>query len=160
MIAEVILPDYALCHSIPKLLLNNESSFFQITQADIEHIEKKRSEGKVRDVKFSSQKDALFNPDKKNNPFQRKKIQSIIKYLSNRGISITQSYEEWFRVAYAIANSFTHDVDEKYYLKLCELDKSKYNKVDCQNMLTYCYENNNGIIRFATLEHFAKHRFK
>jgi len=100
-------------------------------------------------------RDHLLNPGGRNDPGARKTIQSIIRYLEKRKLSITKSYEEWYRVAYAIADTFTHDIGEGYFLRLCRLDGSKHDELASKNMLLYCYENTTGQLTFGTIEHFA-----
>lgn len=106
-------------------------------------------------LKAGKNSDILLNPKGKNNPADRKTISSIIRYLEKRNISITETYEDWYRVAYGIANTFTYDIGEKYFLSLCKIDGAKYDEVNSKNMLIYCYENNEGSIKFNTLIHFA-----
>jgi hypothetical protein len=96
-------------------------------------------------------------PNGKNMAECRYRIQRIILFLKKRNLSITFSYDEWFRVAYAIADTFTYDIGEKYYLRLCELDGSRYDRDQSIKMLRYCYQNSKQEISFATIEHhFSK----
>ncbi|MBK7506184.1 MAG: hypothetical protein IPI52_14355 [Bacteroidetes bacterium] len=44
----------------------------------------------------------------------------------------------------AIANTFTHEIGEKYFIKLSSFDTSKFNDVECRNFLVNCYETRNG----------------
>ena len=85
-------------------------------------------------------------------------MKNIIKYLTKNKLSITNSYDEWYRVAIIIANSFTYDVGEKYFLQLSQLDKSKYNEVECKNILIDCYENSRGEINFNSIIHLASEK--
>ena len=55
----------------------------------------------------------------------------------------------------AIANSFTYDVGEKYFLKLSSLDKGKYSEINCKNFLLNCYETRSGAVNFSTIVYFA-----
>lgn len=107
-------------------------------------------------IQYLRSRDVLYNPTGKNDHANRKTIVRIIKYLKKNRISITNSYEEWYRVAYAIATSFTFDIGERYYLSLCELDGVKHDEIQSKNMLLYCYNNNKGTITFNTLIFFAK----
>ncbi|MCH7724746.1 MAG: PriCT-2 domain-containing protein [Bacteroidetes bacterium] len=102
-----------------------------------------------------SNRDALFNPKDKNEPIDRKTMQSIIKYLEKRKYSITNSYEEWYRVALAIANTFTYDVGENYFLKLSSMDKAKFDEINCKNFLLNSYKSQAGEINFKTIIYFA-----
>jgi hypothetical protein len=100
-------------------------------------------------------RDALSNPKDRNNPKDRYTIQSIIRYLEKKQFSITYSYEQWYKVAMAIANTFTYDIGEKYFVKLSSLDKGKFIKENCKNFLQSCYESRNGAIKFSTIIYYA-----
>ncbi len=100
----------------------------------------------------------LYISEGKNLPNDRQMIQKIIKYLTSRNFSITNDYESWFRVAYAISNTFTYDVGLKYYLRLCVLDGVKHDENKCINMLEYCYSVTEFKIKFATIIFLAKER--
>jgi len=101
-------------------------------------------------------KNILLNPKGKNSPSDRSKIQSIIKYLTKRNISITNDYNSWYRVALAISNTFTHDIGEKYFLRLCRLDGAKHDELQSKNLLLYCYEHSKKEIFFKTIVYLAK----
>jgi hypothetical protein len=111
---------------------------------------------KGKSVKTVNKKDALYNPKGKNIPSNRLAIKSIIKFLSKRNLSITNSYEKWYRVAFAIATSFTYDIGEKYFLSLCRLDKEKHNEIESKNLLISCYEKTDFKISFNTIYHYAQ----
>lgn len=101
----------------------------------------------------------LFGTEGKNNPMVRKIMKYIIIYCKKNGISLTNSYDNWYKAGFAIASVFSYDVGLKYYLKLCELDGVGYHREKCISMLQYCYRNirPNGIT-FGTLIHFAKQK--
>lgn len=82
-------------------------------------------------------------------------MQAIIKFLNKKNLSITTSYEEWYRVSLAIANTFTHEIGEKYFLKLSSLDNEKYDESNCKNMLLNSYGLQTGEIKFNTIVYFA-----
>ena len=92
-----------------------------------------------------------LRPISKNLARDRFFVQKCVKYLKKRKISITHSYERWYRIAYAIANSFTYDLGIKYFLQICEMDGAKHDEVDSTLMLQYCYENSKRSISIATL---------
>jgi hypothetical protein len=100
-------------------------------------------------------KDHLF-PIGRNKQNHRTQIQKYIKFLKNRNLSITGSYEKWYHIAYAIANSFTYDLGEKYFLKLCRLDGHRHDEEESIKMLQYCYVNSTERISFGTIEHYFK----
>ena len=72
----------------------------------------------------------LDNATGKNNKSHRQQIQFIIRFLNKNKSSITKSYEQWTQVGYAIANTFTYEVGEKYFVRFSKLDKKliKVNK--------------------------------
>src|ERR1700722_1551847 len=93
----------------------------------------------------------------KNLAQHRETMKKIIEYLDSQNKSITNTYENWYRVAYAIANSFSYDVGERYYLQLCRMDKNLHFEEKSIKMLRYCYENKiNNLINFSTLIYLAQ----
>ena len=59
-------------------------------------------------------------------------------------------------MAFAIANSFTHDIGEGYFLKFSQQDKDKYNEFECKNLLIDCYVTTNSEINFNTIFYYAQ----
>lgn len=145
--------------SDPDIAIKEVVNSFPIYANDIEiysHSVRKSSIKKEKATRKVNRKDALLNANGKNLPQNRLNIKSIIKYLTKRNLSITESYEKWYRVAFAIANSFTYDIGEGYFLKLCKQDKEKYNEIECKNLLINCYETTNDEIKFSTIFHYAQ----
>lgn len=127
------------------------STLFELEKIDT-------SEKKEIKKQYISSRDVLSNPKGKNNQKNKKTIIKIINFLKSNSLSITTTYDEWYRVAYAIANSFTHDIGEKFFLSLCELDGAKYDEIQSKNMLLYCYQNSYGNIKFSTITFMAKNK--
>ncbi|NHM01685.1 BT4734/BF3469 family protein [Flavobacterium difficile] len=94
-----------------------------------------------------------------NKPNDKKQIKKIITYLNNKDISITDTFDNWIKVAVIIANSFSYDVGENYFLSLCKIDKNKHDEQKSINLLKYCYNNrkinNYTRLNFATLMFIA-----
>ena len=97
-----------------------------------------------------------MNPEGKNKPQHREILNTLIRFLRKKHLSITENYEQWFRVAFAIANTFSCDIGLKYYLQLCELDGIRFDEIGSRKILKYCYENSNGDITFATILFYAQ----
>lgn len=145
--------------SYDKQLVRKEThNKFQVTNVDINVALPKIKNGRTRKVKFVINKNALFNPFERNNQYDRKLISDIIRYLTNKNLSITFSYADWCKVAMAIANSFTYDIGLNYFIKLSKLDGAKYNEVHCTNFLINCYETRNGNVNFASIIHLANEK--
>jgi len=106
-----------------------------------------------------SNKILLSDPVGRNNFNDRNTMQAILKYLRFQKKSITSSYEQWYRVALAIANSFTFDIGSKYFIELCKLDNEAYSDEKSSAMLEYCYLNRRmNVIKFATIIHYAQEK--
>jgi hypothetical protein len=78
----------------------------------------------------------------------------MLKFLRNRRLAITGDYEKWFRIAYAISNTFTYDIGEKYFLQLCQLDGTRHDEEKSISMLQYCYVNSKCNISFGTIRYY------
>lgn len=97
-----------------------------------------------------------FNPSGKNKQSDRTVIQAIIRYLNKRELSITDSFNNWYQVGYAIANTFTYELAVKYFFSLSKMDGEKFDEQACKNMINYCFANSMGKFSFGTIVHFAK----
>lgn len=145
------------------LLLKEEVIPFKFTeQSFTQQVKRTQSDMIELSAKISalrpdtSLKKLFYETEGKNNRSNRDIIGRIIKYLRKNNLSITGNYHDWFRVACAIANSFTHDIGEKYYLELCRLDNDLHDEYKSQNLLEYCYRNRKAEgINFATIVFLA-----
>lgn len=140
-----------------ELILKDSYKPFEVLESDQLILKAKKNDKTVR-IKSVSNQDTLYNPVNKNNQSDRKTIGSIIKFLERKNISITNSYENWYKVAMSIANSFTYDIGLKYFNRLSAIDKEKYDEINCTNFLQNCYESRNGSIKFNSLIHLANEK--
>lgn len=138
-----------------QLILKKKVESFTIKYKPIHKSIGKSKFKATKTTKRINSKNALYNPIGKNNAYHRKTLKNIIKYLNKNSLSITDSYEKWLRVAFAISNSFTFDIGVKYFNELCILDSDKYVETECENLLINCYENTRGEIGFNTIIHMA-----
>lgn len=139
------------------LILKSKSNEFIITKDDIIYSVKSKAKNKTK-ISFSSNLDALYNPLDRNNQFDRKIMSDIIRFLTNKKLSITNKYEEWCKVGMAISNSFTYDIGIKYFLKLSSLDNEKFNEITCVNFLNNCYETRKGNVNFNSIVYLANQK--
>lgn len=136
------------------LALKDKIVQFNVLQSEIEHPKTNRNNN--ISVKNNSTKlSKLHNGDDKNKPTHRKEIQFIIKYLMKQNLSITSNYEDWYRVAFAISNTFTFEVGQKYFLQLSKIDSTKYNEANCKAFLLNAYENSQKKITYKTIQYLA-----
>ncbi len=98
-----------------------------------------------------------YKTEGRNNSKDRDNIKKLIKYLSKKRKSITSTYNNWYRVALAISNTFTYDLGKEYFLTLCRLDGIDHNEDKSIHLLEYCYRNRKSKeINFATILYLAK----
>lgn len=83
-------------------------------------------------------------------------VKDIIHYLQDTGRSITYEYENWMRVAYAIAATFTAKTGLSLFLQLSRQDADKYDEEACRRMLDYCYAHTNGQLTLGTIVYLAR----
>ena len=83
-------------------------------------------------------------------------VKDIIHYLQDTGRSITYEYENWMRVAYAIAATFTAKTGLSLFLQLSRQDADKYDEDACRRMLDYCYAHTNGQVTLGTMVYLAR----
>jgi len=100
----------------------------------------------------------LHNDIGKNSQSNKREMIKIINFLSREKKSITNSYDEWLRVAFGISNTFTFDLGKKYFIEMSKMDGFKFNELECLALLEDCYYNSKGIINFNTIIHFAKEK--
>lgn len=132
----------------PDLYLNEQASVFAL---DHQLVHEKRSYGASRKSKPYSgdsikhavnyQKALYYKTEGRNKASDRRLIQAVIKFLHKKKISITHSHSDWVRVALAIAATFTFDIGEGYFLKLCRLDGGAHDEQKSKDLLDYSYRN-------------------
>lgn len=83
--------------------------------------------------------------------WNRKIADRLYKYLKKNGISITTSYEDWVRVAFAIAGTFHPVYGRRLFMRLCELDGSLHDEVKSEKLIYSAYINRSGNCDFGTI---------
>jgi len=91
----------------------------------------------------------------KNKPVEKAEVEEVIDYLKETGQSITASYEQWYRVAYALSEVFTYRIGLAYYLELCAMDANRFDEPASRAMFYYCYKNADGRIKLNSLLFYA-----
>lgn len=117
----------------------------------------KKTEGQVKNISLLK---SAYATEGLNNVENRNTMRQIIKYLTKRNLSITTTHDDWLKVSFAIASTFSYDVGEKYFLALCRLDQIKHDEEKSINLLKSSYNNRKldieKSISFATIIFFAK----
>ena len=151
----------------PDLFLNENSEIYKITRSQIprDMPERKKDSGAKKATSTSEkviqikkyERYKLFDTYGKNTRVSREQMAKVIKFLSKNVLSITFSYENWIKVSYAIANSFSFDLGEKYFITLCRLDREKHSEYKSKELLRYSYINKRDKgVRFGSIIFLAK----
>lgn len=141
----------------PNLNIKKESLQFEIVNTDIDkEINSSAKELKKLKVYNTSKKNALYNPSGKNKNIAKRDIKNILNFLTKKKIVITGEYEVRYKIAYAIANTFTYDIGLGFFLGLCKIEELKYNEQREKSLLEYCYENNTGWTKFSYIQELVK----
>jgi len=88
-----------------------------------------------------------------------KTLADIITYLKEENKSITSTYNNWYKVAFAIQSIFPTEQGRAMYLDFCRLDKDKHGEEKSKEQWERCLKSeidNDNKITIATLLHFAK----
>ena len=136
------------------IVIKEKYEKFLINVTKLEHSNSVKADRKIV-RNFVNNKDALFNSKDRNNIYDRQLMSAIIRFLNNKNLSITDSYENWCKVALAISNTFTFDIGKNYFIKLSKRDSNKFDEVNCINFLSNCYENRNGVVTFRSIVYLA-----
>ncbi len=83
-------------------------------------------------------------------------MEAIIRYLEQQGRSITNSYNDWLEVAFAIVSTFEPSIGREYFLQLSRMDADKFDEAACIRKLDECYKSSRGGYTFATIVYKAK----
>lgn len=141
----------------PLLRVREEFESFPVTYIESEGMVVREA---VRSANYSYSAEPTenqkFNPTGKNKQSDRTAVQAIIRHLNKRGLSITGSFNNWYQIGYAIANTFTYELGVKYFFALSKMDGKKFNEQGCRDMINYCFANSMGKFSFATVVYFAK----
>jgi len=140
------------------IVLKTSFRSYEINEIEIQEILDTKNHKLETKTLNSSNNNILFNPIGKNNQYQKQTILKIISYLKKKSLSITYDYDDWFRVAFAIANTFTFDIGLKYFNELSKLDTTKFNEYECENFLKNCYEYSKGKIQFGLIINLSKNK--
>lgn len=139
----------------PNLVLKNSVHSFEVKDLPSLLGDRERMFTEPVNKNNSNIKNIYYNPKGRNDPYRRKLISDIIKYLVKNRLSITFPYDSWLKVGFAIAESFTYDIGEKYFLALSKLDTTKFNEIRCKQFLKNCYIKSKHKVGFKTIIRLA-----
>ena len=91
----------------------------------------------------------------KNNPMERRLMENIYRYLERHNSSITGSYEDWVKVAFAMAGTFHTAYGRTMVLKLCSLDGVDHNEEQSERLIYDAYTTMEKRSDFSTIIYLA-----
>lgn len=91
----------------------------------------------------------------KNNPMDRRLMENIYRYLVRHNSSITGSYEDWVKVAFAIAGTFHPAYGRTMFMKLCRLDGVDHNEEQSERLIYDAYTTMEKRSDFSTIIYLA-----
>lgn len=100
----------------------------------------------------------ILKRDISNEAISKLTFRKIYHYLNKRGISITNSYEDWVRVAFAISNTFSYSLGYDYFMDLCRLDGSDHDELASIHLINSCYAKGVTKSSFSTILFLCKQK--
>lgn len=94
----------------------------------------------------------------KYNKSNKNKLLYILKKLKKYNQSITDTWENWVKVAFSIASSVHPEPGRKLFLNFCELDGLKNNVVKSEHLILDAYRKNQGKCNINTIIYLARQK--
>lgn len=145
------------------LYLRNEADVFQVQRPeDLNLVSPKNLTAKPRGTLNLSTLDwkAIYtrNVEYPDHASNRAKITFIFKKLRKQRLSITDSWENWTKVAFAIASSVHPEIGKELFLQLCRLDGPMHDEAKSQRLIWEAYAKNQGACRIQTILYLARQK--
>ena len=96
--------------------------------------------------------------DRTGTSYDRRTMERIYKFLSAKGMSITSTYDEWVKVAFAIAQTFHSTYGRKMFMKLCELDGAAHNEERSERLIYDAYTTTERRSDFSSIIYLANRK--
>ena len=82
----------------------------------------------------------------------------IYKKLRKKKVSITESWENWVKVAFAIASSVHPVIGRKIFLDFCQLDGANHDEAKSEHLIWDAYSKNQGKCSLNTIIYLARQK--
>lgn len=86
--------------------------------------------------------------------FVKSDFEAIVREIQQKGVDITDSYDDWFRIGFGIARKF--DEAGRDYFHIISANSSKYDPAICDKQYTACLKHPGGSVSIATFYYLAK----
>ncbi len=88
----------------------------------------------------------------------RSMLTYIYKKLKKKNVSITESWENWVKVAFAIASSVHPVIGRKMFLDFCQLDGINHDEAKSEHLIWDAYSKNQGKCSLNTIIYLARQK--
>jgi hypothetical protein len=154
-----------LCYmsSDPDMLVKDEAEVFPVIYTEEKHDDSKKT-SKNKNVKSTHYEQLSWNKiygqatNYKMNGYNRSLLTYIYKKLAKRGISITETWENWVKVAFAIASSVHPEKGRELFLQFCSLDGEKNDIAKSERLIWDAYNKKLGKCSISTIIYLAKQK--
>jgi len=102
--------------------------------------------------------DGRKQEDRKGTSYDRRLLERIYRFLKSRNESITSTYEDWVKVAFAIAQTFHSVYGRKMFMKFCELDGAAHNQERSERLIFDAYNAPDKRSDFSTIIYLANRK--
>lgn len=90
--------------------------------------------------------------------YYRFQLNNIYKKLQKKGLSITDNYEDWVKVAFAIASTIHPVKGRELFLKLCSLDGVNHDEKRSEHLIHDAYMKTKNLVSFNSIISLAKQK--
>ena len=92
------------------------------------------------------------------NMYNRNLVMYVLKKLTKRHLSITETWEDWVKVAFAIASSIHPEKGKDLFLQLCQLDGVNHDEARSERLIWDAYSLNKGQCSIKTIKYLARQK--
>lgn len=144
----------------PNLVLKDSANAFKVNYDDLSIPQEKKHCKKGCEVSLKKLDWNHINgmSNFPHNSENRFKLNSIYKKLVKSNVSITDTYENWVKVAFAIASSIHPIKGKEIFLKLCRLDGEKNDDIKSEHLIFDAYSKNTCKVGMGTIIYLAKQK--
>ena len=93
-----------------------------------------------------------------NNGYNRSLITLILKKLKKKNLSITDTWENWVKVAFSVASSVHPNKGRELFLDLCRLDGIKHDEQKSERLIWDAYSQNKRSCSINTIIYLARQK--
>ena len=148
----------------PKLRLKDRFERFEVDLQEMVDTQKQKRTSGVSKVTYHStgepinwnKVDGQKQEERTGTPHERRLLEQIYKYLEVRHLSITDNFDDWVKVAFAIAHTFHSVYGRKMFLKLCRLDGTAHDEGRSERLIYDAYAAAEKKSDFSSIVYLAK----